>query len=1037
MMHSTGKFSGTEPLNTSHSVKLVTTGHGRAALLDLSEAIHELKADDPFARVVVVSESTTQNSYTRRELARITPGLAGVDFLTLGQLADELLAGAPARVISDPRPPVTRGGAAGFVRKAIADTPGMFEPVKDHPTTGEALAFARSELRNLTPEQLEEFAASSARASEVARIAAVSTELLAAEFIDPTEAIQLATEALKDERHNLPPLTLHLPRELSQATIALVRAYAEHAPVTLIAADPGDQHVRERFAAQASSLGVAPTWSDEPTAPPKNTQFVTTADSDDEVRVIVRAVMDALRAGTPADRIAILIGASDPYERIICEQLAAAEIPFHGPTGRNAREYSAARFIFDLTAIDPNHVRREELFTLLASGPLKSPGRDWIPVRRWRHVARKYHANGSLAHWIERLKGHENEGEDADADELIEFLRHVESHFSAVEAATTWHQLAASYLRMIEDFVNFAALTDEERAATAALREVIADAKLLDAVGIALSRAAFGQQLELQLSQRKINTGRAGAGVRVLPLSSSVGLNADFVAVCGLIEGWVPRRPGIDPLITGEDRNLLVGASSAAEASVDLRSPRDFVPRQHRDFNAAIAAAGNQLLLTMPRGDLRRTAANLPSRWLLELAAMLTGVETMQPSDFERAETDRIRHVQSFGSALAELSSPATLQELQICRSWDGKLTALKRPELTRAAKMLKARRSKKFTAYDGNLGGSPYLDTGERQFSSSGLERFVSCPHAWFIQYLLGVRTLEGDDEGELTALDRGSMVHEILERFFGERLTGDFGAKVKAADRKRLHAIAGEVFAEYEDQGLTGRALSWRAARQEILRDLDEFIDFDQAARAARHLAPRATELSFGGEDSVLPELPLELPSGRSVKLRGSIDRLDIREDGGFAIHDYKTGKKDRFKDIKADDPFGGNKHFQLALYSLAAQAASEQGLIDGATAGKVNAGYRFIGTNTGEQIELDVKPEIIDALKKVIDQVTGLIADGVFPQLPPKSFYGGSTDCDYCAPSSRGLADVNIGWDRIAGAPELKPLIELTGRGEDDVE
>ena len=56
------------------------------------------------------------------------------------------------------------------------------------------------------------------------------------------------------------------------------------------------------------------------------------------------------------------------------------------------------------------------------------------------------------------------------------------------------------------------------------------------------------------------------------------------------------------------------------------------------------------------------------------------------------------------------------------------------------------------------------------------------------------------------MTPLDRGSMVHEILERFVAGVIGG------APAGEAQLDAIAAAVFAEYEERGATGRGLFWR---------------------------------------------------------------------------------------------------------------------------------------------------------------------------------------------------------------------------------
>jgi ATP-dependent helicase/nuclease subunit B len=51
-------------------------------------------------------------------------------------------------------------------------------------------------------------------------------------------------------------------------------------------------------------------------------------------------------------------------------------------------------------------------------------------------------------------------------------------------------------------------------------------------------------------------------------------------------------------------------------------------------------------------------------------------------------------------------------------------------------------------------------------------------------------------------------------------------------------------------------------------------------------------ATELRFGFDDAAVPPVEIPLPSGRSIKVRGAIDRVDALPSGGLRVVDYKTG-------------------------------------------------------------------------------------------------------------------------------------------------
>src|SRR6202007_2784136 len=95
------------------------------------------------------------------------------------------------------------------------------------------------------------------------------------------------------------------------------------------------------------------------------------------------------------------------------------------------------------------------------------------------------------------------------------------------------------------------------------------------------------------------------------------------------------------------------------------------------------------------------------------------------------------------------------------------------------------------FTRCDGNLGAlgarvqavSP-LDS-DRAISPTRLEMWAGCPHAYLMSHILHVEPVDRPEEiFQLSPLDRGSIVHEVLHRFVAEAGDGP-------RDRTRLRAL------------------------------------------------------------------------------------------------------------------------------------------------------------------------------------------------------------------------------------------------------
>src|SRR6202022_2573250 len=125
-----------------------------------------------------------------------------------------------------------------------------------------------------------------------------------------------------------------------------------------------------------------------------------------------------------------------------------------------------------------------------------------------------------------------------------------------------------------------------------------------------------------------------------------------------------------------------------------------------------------------------------------------------------------------------------------------------------------------------------------------------------------------------QLTALDRGTLVHDALEQFFREREeAGALGDPWTDADRHRLAAIVEACGRRAEAQGLTGKPVLWRQQLRDLLVDLADFLDVDQLHRSETGLVPERFEVAFGYPDAEIGRVLLAVGS-RTLRFRGRID-------------------------------------------------------------------------------------------------------------------------------------------------------------------
>lgn len=188
------------------------------------------------------------------------------------------------------------------------------------------------------------------------------------------------------------------------------------------------------------------------------------------------------------------------------------------------------------------------------------------------------------------------------------------------------------------------------------------------------------------------------------------------------------------------------------------------------------------------------------------------------------------------------------------------------------------------------------------RRLSVSGYEVLVACPYRFHAQNLLGLRP--ADEVAEtLEKSDFGELVHGILAAFHaGVERVSDLG---EAPAIERLQAVSRERFAQVMERNFLDRA--WLAR---WMSHIPAYVRWQLGREAGGWLVAECEA------DRVLP---IETPAGRSIQLRGRLDRIDVNaaRGGALSIVDYKAQAADALKKRAAD----ASEHVQLPSYALLA--------------------------------------------------------------------------------------------------------------------
>ena len=337
---------------------------------------------------------------------------------------------------------------------------------------------------------------------------------------------------------------------------------------------------------------------------------------------------------------------------------------------------------------------------------------------------------------------------------------------------------------------------------------------------------------------------------------------------------------------------------------------------------------------------------------------------------------------------------------------------------LARAGELTLRRNQSRLTAFDGNL-SSVARKAGilrglhRAPVSATRLESWARCPFSYFLGHVLRLSALEAPEETTfITPLERGSLIHRILERFMTEvneeNKLPPTGAEWSDPSRRRLFRIAEEEFALAESLGVTGKPLIWNLDKQDIRADLETFIEEDANLRARYGTGYILVEEGFGHGGA--PEVK-EPRTG--VRFRGYIDRIDVNTSSrSVLVIDYKTGGARQYEGLK-NDPIDGGRRLQLGVYSLAARR-----LVAGA--GEIRAAYWFTTTRGRFAFhppeDADVQDDAVRArFQAALSTIVSGIQGGVFPANPGPDGFGGPENCRFCDFDSLCAARRTEIWER----------------------
>ena len=612
------------------------------------------------------------------------------------------------------------------------------------------------------------------------------------------------------------------------------------------------------------------------------------ADRQAEAKAVAAAIGRLARAGVPYGKMAVICRDAEQYLAAVRYEFRLADIPlfFDEPAGaEHAAPLRLARALLELLR---RGLSGDTVLAVAKTGLTRLPEEQLCALENyaytWQLTAAQWRQPFVLspAGFGEGMRP-EDAGQLALAEAARGFLVPVLERF----AAAARKKDAAAVCEAV--FRTMLALGGEEQIQAQAARLQAAEgipaageavrvwnlaAELLDQMSLLLGRETLepGEYAELfDLLARTTDLGHIPQSLNAVIFTTAGRMRLDepdYCFVLGLGEGEFPAAPGERGLLTHAERDALIRQGAEMPDCFENRMVREQVC-----FYKALTAPARGLWLSWAAG-----AADLPLTSALEqaTACLAPAAPALETADFAATPAAALDLLgQSWNAA-----SPATAALYQAVAASEAGEAAL--------APLVRAARALPFAVED--TGAMRRLLGSQLRLSPSRMERYYTCPFAYFMEYVLGARPRK---QAALTADQTGNLVHYVLEQALQRA-----GERFVDLSREELAELAAAVAREYVAANMPGAGTRFEYLIRRLEKSAAGLLAFIQAEQRQGSFRPVAFELGIGDGPDQVPPVVLTTRSGETVRMIGKIDRVDACRQGDktwLRVVDYKTGSKD----------------------------------------------------------------------------------------------------------------------------------------------
>lgn len=600
------------------------------------------------------------------------------------------------------------------------------------------------------------------------------------------------------------------------------------------------------------------------------------------------------------------------------------EIPYNLSTGYSLKKSQLIGSFLQVLKVVKNGYLVPDVQNLISS-PFLSPDHR-INFKEFQEIINTFRVSRFSSGWFEK-HGQKFQSMETEKAAVFEQLKQIFLTLENLKTAFTASEFHEKYILVLRELgfldwyqnnSRFLSVREKEKEFRAFNRFI----QLLDQTTWMQEKILQNKNIDLDDYYRYLNIIISEAeysvrefsdcGVQIMPRLEIHSIDCDVLFLGGLTEGVFPRKISSDIFFTDLERR-----------DMGLLSSGDLVNQDRFQFYQLLKLPAKKVYLTYPafEGEVELVRSSFIDS-LTEIAEVEHILEFPRELDISPGKNIRGQ----VGYLLESQPDNAALESYLHIYYAGPDMHEFWMNNIKLALDKL---RWDRVTNFEGNLTGNTMvgsiLKKNNENYSVTALESYAFCPMQYYLSRVLKLSETEVF-ETEISALEKGSIIHTILFEFFSQ-LKAEGLNRQPWKFREKLLKIA-----EKELAGQPFSGIHWELEKERLFGNeenpglLERFLQIEEEEISKTGYFPEYFELSFGkpknnsNQDINSISKHIELKHGEeTIKLSGKIDRIDITPDNKYIVIDYKIGKS--AAKLNAEKIFQGTS-LQLPVYIKAAQ-------------------------------------------------------------------------------------------------------------------